>query len=50
MNKVVRTSDLFKTKKDISKLNDIERMEYIDVLSEEFMDNADALMKSLTNK
>lgn len=50
MNKVVRNSTLFKTKKDISKMNEKERMEYIDILSDEFMDSADALMKSLAKK
>lgn len=50
MNKTIRISDLFKTKKDMSKMNDEERMEYISQLSDEFMDSADALMKSLANK
>ncbi|AGK97592.1 hypothetical protein [Clostridium pasteurianum] len=50
MNKVVRTSTLFKTKKDISKMNDEERMQYIGTLCEEFMASADILMKSLANK
>lgn len=50
MDKVVRTSTLFRTKKDISRMTTEERMQYIDTLSDEFMDSADALMKSLANK
>jgi hypothetical protein len=46
----VSTKTLFKTNLDYSRLTKDEKTKYIDKLTDEFLENADDLMKSLEDK
>lgn len=50
MNDVINVRDLFKTKKDYTQMNNFEKEHYISQLTDEFLESADDLMKSLKDK
>lgn len=50
LGRIVSTDTLFKTKLNYKELNEEEKSEYIDILTDEFLESADDLIRSLADK
>lgn len=48
--RIVSTDTLFKTTKDYKLLTEEEQSEYLRILTDEFLESADDLMRSLADK